>query len=157
MRRAQTAPRLVQAEKAGIGIMQGAGLLNQTVSLFVQGLLLKARCNFEFHVRVQGKRVGRCGIPSKGGTKVLGSREGERTIDAEIRPGVRVELCGNGKGGEMGCEEFYSVVRGSRVTDADGVHDRKGRGNRATKDAGFVFDHEEEDETNVCGGHDLGG
>jgi len=66
---------------------------------------------------------------------------------------VRVELCGNGKGGEMGCEEFHSVVRGSRVTDADGVHDGKGRGNGATKDAGFVFDHEEEDETDRGMGH----
>ena len=94
--RALTRPHDVDAQKARVNVVEGAGLLCEAVALEAkEGLLVKGGLRDQFHVGVKGQRIGAGRIPAEFVAKLLGVVEGLGAIDAEICPRVVVGLTGN--------------------------------------------------------------
>ncbi len=141
---ADAPPRLVQAQQTSVRIVERAGLLNQTIPLFVQGLFRKRGGRLELHVCVNRKRIGGRGIPAEGDTKELRVLKGKGAIHTEIRPRMLVVFGGDRKGGEKGVEDGKGVVGGARIGNADCIGQGEGGCNGALDNARLIFNHEQE-------------
>ena len=141
MRRSHTAPRLVEAHQTAIRIVQRPRLLNETVSLFVQLCFTKLRGYLDYHIGIDGERIGVCRIPAERFTEVHCILEGLGTVHTEVRPRVLVVLCRNGKGGEIGIEYFQGVIGGARIRYTDGIGDFERGHDGAHNNAELILHH----------------
>ncbi len=96
VRCALTGPHDVDAQKARVNVVEGAGLLREAIALEAkEGLFVKGGLRDQFHIGVKGQRIGAGGIPAEFVAKLLGVVKGLGAIDAEMSPGVIIRLTGN--------------------------------------------------------------